>query len=144
MIGIDQSPEMLAKARQRVEMNAWLNISLIEAPVEDAAIPVAADAALFALSHDIMQTPEALENVVRHVKPGGRIAVVGTKWAPWWALHIRIFQWLTCRGGMTTYKGLGRPWTHLQRLVPNLRVVERILLGLRGEYYFACGVVTHT
>jgi len=143
VIGIDQSPEMLAKARRRVETNGWLNVSLIEAPVEDARIPAEADAALFALSHDIIRTPKALENVVRHIRPGGRVAVVGVKWAPWWALPIRIYQWYGCRGGMTTYEGLGRPWSHLKRLVPSLRVVDRVLLGWRGEYYFACGAVAN-
>src|SRR3990172_11874708 len=100
VIAIDQSPEMLARARRKVQTNGWLNVSLIEAPVEDAGIPVQADAALFALSHDIMRTPKALENVVRHLRPGGRVAVVGVKWAPWWALPIRIYQWYGCRGGM--------------------------------------------
>jgi len=142
VIGIDQSPEMLAGARQKVQTHGWENVTLIEAPVEDADIPVQADAALFALSHDIIRTPEALRNVVRHLRPGGRVAVVGVKWAPWWALHIRIYQWYTCRRGMTTYEGLGRPWTHLQDLVPSLRVVGRVLLGLRGEYYLARGAVS--
>ena len=143
VIAIDQSPEMLAKAGRKVQTNGWLNVSLIEAPVEDADIPVQADAALFALSHDIIRTPKALENVVRHLRPGGRVAVVGVKWAPWWALPIRIYQWYGCRGGMTTYEGLGRPWSHLKRLVPSLRVVDRVLLGWRGEYYFACGAVAN-
>src|SRR3990172_2299392 len=139
VIGIDQSSEMLAGARQKVQTHGWENVTLIEAPVEDADIPVQADAALFALSHDIIRTPKALENVVRHLRPGGRVAVVGVKWAPWGALPIRIYQWYGCRGGMTTYEGLGRPWSHLKRLVSSLRVVDRVLLGWRGEYYFACG-----
>jgi ubiquinone/menaquinone biosynthesis C-methylase UbiE len=143
VIAIDQSHEMLAKARRKVQENGWLNVSLIEAPIEDAEIPVHADAALFALSHDIMRTPKALENVMRHLRTGGRLAVVGTKWAPWWAFPIRIYQWLTCRGGMTTYEGLSRPWSHLQRLVPGLRVVDRVLLGFRGEYYLAYGAVSN-
>ena len=143
VIAIDQSPEMLAKAGRKVQTNGWLNVSLIEAPVEDADIPVQADAALFALSHDIIRTPKALENVVRHLRPSGRVAVVGVKWAPWWALPIRIYQRYGCRGGMTTYEGLGRPWSHLKRLVPSLRVVDRVLLGWRGEYYFACGAVAN-
>jgi len=143
VIAIDQSPEMLARAGRKVQTNGWLNVRLIEAPVEEADIPVQADAALFALSHDIIRTPKALENVVRHLRPGGRVAVVGVKWAPWWALPIRIYQWHGCRGGMTTYEGLGRPWSHLKRLVPSLRVVGRVLLGWRGEYYFACGAVAN-
>jgi len=144
LIGIDQSPEMLARAQRKVDKNGWPNVTLIESPVEDAEIPVQADAALFALSHDIIRNQEALENVVRRLKPGARVAVVGTMWAPWWALPIRIYQWYTNRGGMTTYEGLGRPWSRLQHLVPNLRVVGRVLLGWRGRYYLACGAVSGT
>ena len=142
--GIDQSPEMLARAREKVQAEGWQNVTLIQAPVEDAEIPAEADAALFALSHDIMRTPAALQNVVQYVKGGGRVAVVGTKWAPWWALPVNLRLWYTCRRGMTTYESLGRPWSHLQRLVPSLRVVDRVFLGWPGEYYLAWGVVSGT
>jgi len=125
-----------------VQAEGWQNVTLVEAPVEDADIPVEADAALFALSHDIMRTRAALENVVQHLKGGGRVAVVGTKWAPWWALPVNLRLWYTCRRGMTTYEGLGRPWSHLERLVPSLRVVDRVFLGWPGEYYLARGVVS--
>jgi len=140
VIGVDQSPEMLAVARRKVTTERWLNVSLIEAPVEEADIPVQADAALFALSHDIIRNQKALQNVVRHLKPGGRVAVVGLKWARWWAFPISVYQWYAYREGMTTFEGLGRPWSHLQHLVPSLRAVDCVLLGWRGEFYFASGV----
>lgn len=34
IIAIDQSPDMLARARERVNENKWENITLIQAPVE--------------------------------------------------------------------------------------------------------------
>ncbi len=141
VFGIDQSPEMLARAREKIEQHGWRNVELIESPVEDAAIPVQADAALFALSHDIIRNQKALDNVVQHLKPGGRVAVVGVKWAPWWALPVNLRLWYTCRGGMTTYEGLGRPWSRLERLVPSLKVVDRVFVGWHGEYYLASGTV---
>src|SRR5713226_9713510 len=71
IIGIDQSPEMLNEAGRRVLREGWRNVSLIESAVENAAIPVEADTAIFYATHDIMRTPTALENVIGHLKPGG-------------------------------------------------------------------------
>src|SRR5260370_31801647 len=47
IVGIEQSPEMLELARARAEENNWKNVEFISASVEEAAIPFAADAALF-------------------------------------------------------------------------------------------------
>jgi len=138
VIGIDQSPDMLQRARERVEGRGWRNVTLIESPVEEAAIPGEVDAALFALSHDIMRSPRAVENVVQHVKPGGRISVVGMTWNPWWALPFNIVFGIRLRRGATTYEGLSRPWTHMAKLIPRLQV-KRVFRGLHGGYYFAWG-----
>jgi len=138
IIAIDQSTEMLERARRLIEANRWENVTLIESPVEEAEIPGEVDAALFALSHDIIRSPRAVENVVRHVKPGGRISVVGMTWNPWWALPFNIVHAWRLRRGATTYEGLGRPWTHLEKLVP--LQVKRVFRGFKGGYYFAWGV----
>lgn len=137
IIAIDQSPDMLARARARCEATGWSNVVLIESPVEEAAIPVLAGAALFALSHDIMRTRAAVENVVNHVRPGGRISVVGMTWNPWWAVPFNLVHAWRLRRGATTYQGLGRPWTYLQELVPVQ--VNRVFRGFKGGYYFAWG-----
>ena len=44
IIGIEQSPEMIDKARQRVAAHGWKNVDLVCSPVETAALPAAADA----------------------------------------------------------------------------------------------------
>ena len=139
IIGIDQSPEMLARARERVETNGWKNITLIQSRIEEAAIPGQADAALFAFSHDISRSPEAVENVVQHLKPGSNVAVVGVTWGPWWALPFNLIQWLTLRRGATTYEGLGRPWSNLEKLIPGLQVTKPVVRLHYGSYYFAWG-----
>src|SRR3972149_8624409 len=69
IIGIDQSPEMLARARERVETNGWKNITLIQSRIEEAAIPGQADAALFAFSPHIPRSPEAAGDVAPHPQP---------------------------------------------------------------------------
>ena len=62
---------MLERARARAAENSWKNVTLISASVEEAAIPLAADAALFHFTHDIMRTPNALANV-RQPSQAGR------------------------------------------------------------------------
>ena len=46
IVGIEQSPEMMALARQRVRQYGWRNITLIEAPVAEATMARSANAAL--------------------------------------------------------------------------------------------------
>jgi ubiquinone/menaquinone biosynthesis C-methylase UbiE len=72
IVGIEQSPEMLERARARAAENNWRNVTLISVSVEEAAIPIAADAALFHFTHDIMRTRNAIANVVSHLKSGAR------------------------------------------------------------------------
>ena len=139
IIAIDQSPDMLAAARGRVGANGWQNVTLIESSIEEAQIPIDADAALFAFSHDIIRSPRAVENAVQHVKPGGHSAVTGVAWGRWWELPFSIMLWLTLRRGATTYEGLRRPWSHLERFVPGLQV-RRAFGGRHGCYYIGWGI----
>jgi ubiquinone/menaquinone biosynthesis C-methylase UbiE len=137
IIGIDQSPEMLAQARRRIDEHGWGNVTLIEAPVEEAQVPEDVDALLFCFTHDILQTPAALENVFAHAKPGARVASVGYKWAPRWALPWNYVIWNFTRHAITTRENFGKPWLPLLRLVPDLRVESTFL----GAIYFASGTV---
>jgi SAM-dependent methyltransferase len=70
IVGIDQSPDMLLRARARVADRGWQNVTLVEAPAAAAEIPIQADAALFHFTHDIMRTPRAVANVVEHLIAG--------------------------------------------------------------------------
>src|SRR5438128_2579520 len=93
LIGIDLSPEMLSQARERVAANGWRNVTLIESAIEDASIPEVAGAAVFVLTHDVMRSPEALGNVLAHVRPGGRISAAGGKRAPAWPPRSTVARW---------------------------------------------------
>ena len=135
--GIEQSPEMLERARARAAENSWNNVALIAASVEEAAIPFAADAALFHFTHDIMRTPGALANVVSHLRPGARIVAAGLKWAPARTMPLNILVWNAALRSTSTLEGLARPWSHLERLLSQLEVEQ--MLG--GTVYVAGGVV---
>ena len=137
IVGIEQSPEMLERARARAEENSWRNVELISASVEEAAIPTAADAALFHFTHDIMRTPRALANVVSHLKPGARVVAAGLKWAPVRTMPLNLFVWNAALRSTSTLEGLARPWSHLDPLLSDLEVEQ--MLG--GTVYVAIGIV---
>jgi ubiquinone/menaquinone biosynthesis C-methylase UbiE len=135
IVGVEQSPEMLELARARATENGWTNVRLISASVEDAKIPIAADAALFHFTHDIMRTPGAIANVRRHLKPGARVVAAGLKWAPMRAMPLNLLVWGAALRSTTTLEGLARPWSYLAEQVPTLKVEE--MLG--GTVYIASG-----
>lgn len=131
IVGIDLSPEMLAQARERVAAHGWDNVTLIEAPVEEAKIDVAADAALFSFTHDVLQSPAAVANVVAHLRPGARVASVGGKLGARWNVVVNFFVRRTARNYMTTFRGLDRPWRALERHAGRM---EHRDLALGGAY----------
>jgi ubiquinone/menaquinone biosynthesis C-methylase UbiE len=135
IVGIDQSPDMLLRARARVADRGWQNVTLVEAPAAAAEIPIQADAALFHFTHDIMRTPRAVANVVEHLKPGGHVVAIGIKWAPWWRVRANLRTWRLARAYTTTFEGLRAPWSHLADLVPDLHAESLA----DGFLYFARG-----
>ena len=76
---------MLDKARERVVQLGWDGIALQCCPAERARIPLQADAALFHFTHDVLRRPDAVANVMRHLKPGARVVASGLKWSDVWA-----------------------------------------------------------
>jgi ubiquinone/menaquinone biosynthesis C-methylase UbiE len=134
LVGVEQSPEMMAQARQRVATEGWQNVTLIEASVEDARIEFRADALLFFYTHDILRTESAVNTLVAAAKPGARFAVAGVKYYPWWLapanLHVWVKNWLY----NAKPSGLRRPWDILERHVA-LRVEPTML----GRGYLASG-----
>lgn len=135
IVGVDQSPEMLERARGLADRAGWANVRLVEAPVGEFALDEDADGALFFFTHDILQTPRAVKNVVKQVRPGGRIAVGGMKFAPGRApVRNRVIRTLASPY-VTTFEGYDRPWLHVAELVEDLEVEETWL----GAAYLAWG-----
>ena len=128
IIGIEQSPDMIERARRRVKQDNLDNVTLLWSPVEQASIPVMADAALFHFTHDILRAPAALANVIKHLKPGARVVALGTKVGEAMAVTD---QPVGAAGGVAirdVAQGLREPWSNLARMIGHLRV-EPILGG---------------
>ena len=113
IVGVELSPDMLARARARCESEGWHNVALIEAAMEGAAIPGTVDAVLFNFTHDVLRSPAALAHIFAAARPGARVAVAGMKLAPWWLAPLNLVVRAKARPYMTTFEGLERPWNLL-------------------------------
>ncbi len=122
IIGIEQSPDMIAKSRARIKDNHWGKISLVNSPVETATIRHKADAALFHFTHDILLQPAAVANVIAHLKPGARVVASGLKWADAWAVPVNFLVWMCATHSTTTLQGLQEPWRGLAGRIGPMRV----------------------
>lgn len=137
IIGIEQCPEMMEQAHHRVVRHGWQNVTLLNAPVEACTIAVQADAALFHFTHDILQTPEAISNVVHHLKPGARVVAAGLQWASPWAWGANWFVLMAALHSVSTVAGLDQPWSRLARQVGRMQVSSTLM----DCVYIASGVV---
>jgi ubiquinone/menaquinone biosynthesis C-methylase UbiE len=138
IVGVEQSPEMFEQARRRVARARWTRVTLICSPVEDADLRIEADAALFHFTHDILQRPEAIANVLAQLKPGARVVASGLKWAAPWLL--RPVNWLVLPAALrsvTSLDGMDRPWQLLQEQLGPMKAEPRLL----GGAYVASGTL---
>lgn len=135
VVGIEQCPEMLAKARERVDAHCWRNVELVCAPAATARLPSAANAALFHFTHDILREDAAIANVFAHLAPGARVVATGLQWAPPWAFPTNGFVMLAAMHSVTSFEGLGRPYS---KLAGRLRGMQ-VQTALMGGIYIATG-----
>ncbi|MBL0148732.1 MAG: methyltransferase domain-containing protein [Ideonella sp.] len=128
IIGIEQSPEMIARARARVAQHRYRHVRLLCAPAEEAPIVGLADAALFHFTHDILRRPEALHHVLQHLKPGARVVATGLQWAAVWALPVNLAVLGAALRSVSSLQGLRRPWSLLAQGLEAVEV-QSLMLG---------------
>jgi demethylmenaquinone methyltransferase/2-methoxy-6-polyprenyl-1,4-benzoquinol methylase len=135
IVGIEQCPEMMAQAEERVRANRLSNVELVLAPAAAARTHAMADAALFHFTHDILRDEASLSNVLSHLKPGARVVAAGLQWAPPWAWTTNGFVMLAALYSTSSLEGLGHPWSRLASRLANFRVQHTLLGGI----YIASG-----
>jgi ubiquinone/menaquinone biosynthesis C-methylase UbiE len=135
IVGIEQCPEMLAKAHECVQQHRWRNVTLIEASVEDAKIAHTADAALFHFTHDILRAPPAISNVMRALRPGANVVACGLKWSAPWAWPVNLFVFGAALHSVSSLAGLSQPWSLLGAQLDALEVDAT----LAGAVFVASG-----
>ena len=128
VVGIEESPEMVTVARERIAQEGWPNVTVVQSSAEDAEFAVRADAALFCAVHDILQSPDALRNVMSKLRPGAWVAAGGGKWAGPAVAAMNLPVMMLHAPYVRSFKGFGRPWNHLEQLVEDVHVRE-VALG---------------
>ncbi len=141
VVGIEESPEMVAVARERIEQEGWGNVKVVQSSAEDAQIAETEDAALFCAVHDILQSPDALRNVLGKLRPGAGVAAGGGKWAAPWMVAVNLPVTMLHAPYVRSFEGFDRPWHHLEQLLEDVHVRE---LGLGSGYIMTGQVPSRT
>lgn len=137
VIGIEQCPEMMAKAQERIAAEGWKKqVTLVQASAEDARWRGQADAAVFHFTHDVMRCPAAIDNVLAHLKPGARVVATGLQWAAPWAGPVNCFVMGAALYSVSSLDGLNQPWSELAK---RLNDFQRHDVWM-GSVYMATGI----
>ena len=129
VVGVEESPEMAALAREHVAAEGWSNVTVVQSRAEDAGIAVTADAALFCAVHDILQSPGALRNVLSRLRPGAWVAAGGGKWAAPVMVAVNMQVRMLHAPYVRSFDGFDRPWRHLEQLIEDVQVRETAFGG---------------
>lgn len=87
LTGVDFSPDMLGRARGRIERHGWLNVELVSADATALSLGERFEAVLFAYSLSMIPDWErALARAWDHLRPGGRLVILDfgrfERWGP--------------------------------------------------------------
>lgn len=134
--GVEVSPDMLERARDKVRAAGWGNVRLIEADAEHFELDGQVDGLLCFYTHDIMLSRTALPRAMQLLAPGGRVVAAGAKLVRgscrWLINPITVAYSLPF---ITTLETMREPYAVLRTLLPHCRVEERRL----GSAYLAWG-----
>jgi SAM-dependent methyltransferase len=136
-VGVELCPEMAERARRRA-LESGTGASVLERAVEDMPDDGRRfDALLMCWTHDVLQSPAALDRLVALSRPGARIAIAGMIALPWsWGWPVNAVTLWRSRHYATTWANLDRPFRGLEARGATLRVVRR---ALWGSAYLAVG-----
>ena len=80
LVGVDYTPDMLARAQERVEREGWENVELIQGDAACIELGGRFDAALSTLAISVIPDyRNAMDRMLAHVKPGGYLAIGDAK-----------------------------------------------------------------
>jgi SAM-dependent methyltransferase len=129
VIGIEHSPDMAGLAREQAAPYAG-RVEVFEGSVAKMPNSPKADGMLLCYTHDILQTPAAIERLAEAAKPGCRIAIAGMRFLPWSVgFAINAIFAFRARHYLTTFRGLDDPLAGIARHCPDLRVIRRFHWG---------------
>jgi demethylmenaquinone methyltransferase/2-methoxy-6-polyprenyl-1,4-benzoquinol methylase len=135
LIGMEPSPEMIARGKGRVDDARWTNATLLCTTGEAAELPHAPDAILFSFTHDLLQSRSGLDNLFRQARPGARVVATGSQLFPRWFFPGNWYLHWSHRGYITNFAAFDAPWRVLSGYLSDFRVARQ----WPGERYIATG-----
>lgn len=137
VFGFDQSPAMLALARERCARAAWPNVHLQLSSAQDLMLRGRVDALLFHYTHDILRSPAAVARLLSLARPGARVAIAGVQYFRGGLAVLNPWVYFKNRGYAGAPGELHAPW---DRVAPRLND-WRIAPTQFGMGYVASGRV---
>ena len=108
--GFDQSPEMLALAIRKCSDHGWTNVQVQHGFAESVRFAKPLDAILFHYTHDILQSPLAVQNLLSQASPNARISIAGMKNFAWWTGPLPLLSFFKNYAWNGNPRGLWKPW----------------------------------
>lgn len=139
VIGFEPSADMLAVAKNRVQREALMNVTLVQASGDTVPLPHAPDAILFSYTHDLIRSRDSLEHVFSQARAGTRIIAASTKLFPKWFFPGNWYLRHTHRMTITNFESFDRPWTRLAEYCEPTSV--RVRVTVPGSRYIFSGVL---
>lgn len=127
IIGVEQSPDLLAVARHRVRRRGWRNVTVAPTLPSAAELDGGADGVLLGAAEEILQSPARLAYLLSLLRPGARFAAGGWKLPPEWMWPVRAYlKTFSPRAGVLPRQD--EPWRPLAGHASDL-VVESLGFG---------------
>ena len=125
VIGVDQSPEMLAQAEGKVDAHGWSNVDLIQSDARDYTFPQALDGVLSTFAITLVPgCQKVIERAIGALAPGGRIAILDFKRPDWPDWMIQAYLPLVRLFGGTLEMTRRRPWVAVERACDETKFTE--------------------
>jgi demethylmenaquinone methyltransferase/2-methoxy-6-polyprenyl-1,4-benzoquinol methylase len=135
VVGVDLTPAMLAKARERVAKHEWTNVQLIEGDASQLELAQPFDGILCTFALSLMADfPEVLRRAAALLKAGGRLAILDMKYSSSKFLNS-LELLLTLPFGATDEELRLKLWEEMAKHVSEVQMVEHYL----GMIYLVCG-----
>lgn len=140
VVGIEIDLFLVEQARSRIRENGWRNVQVIQADAQAIALRRQFDGLLMFATHEVLTSPQALDNLFACLKEHARVVAFGAKQTSSLPgrvvnplLHLASKQWLPLSTPIDT-----KPWSLLEARVGQMTVEEHCF----GILYLVSGSVS--
>jgi SAM-dependent methyltransferase len=131
VVGVEISSEVAINARKRIEANRWTNVQVVEDDARKVRLDGKFDGLVMFAAPDVYASPQALSNLLPHLKRDARVVAFGAKLSRrrFAGVPNLIFRSLMKLSFSSTPKLSYEPWSVLKDRLAGLEV---------KEYFFGC------